>query len=86
MRSARSSKTTPDLPARFDEFRLAPGRVLRAGGEAKINVPGRDTLLRARFLYADEHEHLTFVDPRNGGLRTVRPDAVDTICRAAKLR
>lgn len=75
-----------DLPERIPEFRLGPGRVLRAGVEAKIRVVGRKSLLRARFRYADIHGGLTFTDPRNGGQRTVRPEAVVTICRAAKLR
>lgn len=83
----RTSRTTTNLPDRVDEYRLAPGRVLSAGGEAKIRVAGRTTLLRARFLYADpDRGHLTFVDPRSGGLRTIRPGNVDTICRTTRLR
>ena len=86
MVAKRTSRSKPDLPARFTEFRLAPGRVLRAGTEAKIRLPNRSTLVRARFLYADENGFLTFADPRNGGLRTISVDDVDTICRTSKLR
>lgn len=86
MVAKRTSKTRPNLPPRFTEFRLAPRRVLRAGGEAMIRVPGRETLLRARFLYADDRGFLTFVDPRNNGLRTISVDDVDTVCRTSKMR
>lgn len=82
----RTSKTSPSLPTKIDEYRIEPGRVLRAGTEAKIRVAGRKSLLRATFRYADEFGGLTFTDPRNGAQRTVRPDAVITICRATKLR
>lgn len=83
----RVSKTPPpNLPEKLPEFRLGPRQILRAGMEAKVKLPGRATLVRARFLHADLRDQLTFVDPRTGGLRTVRPDAVSSICRSTKLR
>ncbi len=82
----RTSKTAPVLPARVDVVRLGPGRVLRAGGEAKIRLTGRKSLTRAKFLHADERGGLNFTDPRTGGRRTVLAADVVTICRVSKMR
>lgn len=80
MVAARRSKTKPELPARVEEVDLGPRRKLRSGMEAKVRLPGRKTLVLARFLYADDYG-LSFTDPRNGGRRTVTPDAVVSIPR-----
>lgn len=81
MVAARRSKAKAELPERFDEFRLGPRQTLRAGMEAKVRFPGRRQNVMARFLYADERGFLSFTDPKNGGRRTVLPDAVVSIPR-----
>lgn len=70
-----------------NETATIDGRLkLTAGREATVLLPGRTNRVRAKFLYADDHGNLVFVDPRNGGLRTVRPDAVRTVHTKPKLR
>ena len=81
MVAARRSKAKPDIPAQLDEIRIGPRQVLRAGMEAKVRFPGRRQNVMARFLYADERGFLSFTDPRNGGRRTVLPEAVVSIPR-----
>ena len=80
MVAARRSKSKPVLRDRVDEVDLGPRRKLRSGMEAKVKLPGRKTLVLARFLYADDCG-LAFTDPKNGGRRTVPADAVVSIPR-----
>jgi hypothetical protein len=82
MVAQRRSTSTPDLAERLDEVNLGPRRTLRSGMQAWVLFPGRRTKKLARFLYGDERGELTFTDPRNGGRRTVKPDAVKSIPRS----
>lgn len=49
---------------------------LNPGDSADVRFPPRSKRLTARFLRAEPNGDLTFVHPRNGGLRTVHPEQV----------
>lgn len=66
---------------RSEQADLGPRRKLRRGDIASVKLPGRTTRVKAKFLYVDDDGNLTFADPRNGGLRTITPDAVGPIHR-----
>jgi hypothetical protein len=46
------------------------------GSEAMVVLPPRTRAARMRLHRIEPNGHLTFIDPRNGGLRTVAPEAV----------
>lgn len=56
-------------------------RRIEPGQEAQVLFRPRKTRLRARFVRFEVNGDLTFVHPRNGGLRTVKPDDVGTVHR-----
>lgn len=85
MVAGRRPGPAPILPTRSEEVDLGPRRKLRKGMEAWVSFPGRRTKLLAKFLFADE-AGLHFSDPRNGGRRTVPPEAVGSIPRNQVLR
>lgn len=68
-----------------ETFAIRNRTKLEPGVEATVRLPGRKSRVRARFKYADGDGNLVFVDPANGALRTIRPDAVHTIHRDRKL-
>jgi hypothetical protein len=81
MVAQRRSKSAPDIAPRVEEINLGPRRTLRSGMQAWVLFPPRRTQRLATFLYADDRGQLTFTDPKNGGRRTVTPDAVGSIPR-----
>lgn len=54
---------------------------LHRGVECAVILPRRVRTTRLRYLRTEPDGTLTFVLPKNGGLRTVHPDAVKTIYR-----
>lgn len=80
MTAARRTSPPPVKLVREENVTLDGHRHrLTPGAEATILLPTRKDGLRCVFRYADADGNLTFVDPRNGGLRTVRPEAVKTV-------
>jgi hypothetical protein len=56
------------------------------GSEAMVVLPPRTRAARMRLHRIEPNGHLTFIDPRNGGLRTVPPEAVKREIRSKPRR
>jgi hypothetical protein len=54
------------------------------GSEAMVVLPPRTRAARMRLHRIELNGNLTFIDPRNGGLRTVPPEAVKREIRAKR--